>query len=390
MATSTAGSSCCALRRGGYDVETANDGLGAVDLLREGAFDVIVSDVDMPGMDGVALLRVVRERSLDVPVLLLTGNPDLDSAMQAVEHGALRYLLKPIEVGALLAAVRQGVQAGADARSQRKAASQIRSAAADRAELQAHFENALATLWMAYQPIVKWPGAATHAHEALVRNAEPTLASPPALFAAAERLGRLPEVGRAIRAQVAKTAVRLPDQQFFVNLHPHDLNDPELLDHRAPLSAVASRVVLEVTERASLDELGDTHTQVLSLRRLGYRIAIDDLGAGYAGLSSFAHFRASRWSRSTPQFVGGIATAPTNARIVRSGRRPVSRAREFLVATEGVKTVNERDVPSPSWGASSCRETSSRPRRRSCDQSWIRPLHPPGGGSGRARHIHSS
>ena len=66
------------------------------------------------------------------------------------------------------------------------------------------------------------------------------------------------------------------------------IDDHELFSPAAPLSRIASRVVLEITERASLDELGDVAPRLAQLRGLGFRIAIDDLGAGYAGLTSFA------------------------------------------------------------------------------------------------------
>jgi GAF domain-containing protein len=78
---------------------------------------------------------------------------------------------------------------------------------------------------------------------------------------------------------------------FFVNLHPQDLTDDELYAADSPLSYVATRIVLEVTERASLVEIDDLAGRLQRLRALGYRIALDDLGAGYAGLNSFLELR---------------------------------------------------------------------------------------------------
>src|SRR4029079_10187530 len=75
---------------------------------------------------------------------------------------------------------------------------------------------------------------------------------------------------------------------LFMNVHPEDLTDDTLLDPHAPLSRVASRVVLEVTERASLEKMTGVAERIRGLRELGFRIALDDLGAGYAGLTSFA------------------------------------------------------------------------------------------------------
>ena len=74
---------------------------------------------------------------------------------------------------------------------------------------------------------------------------------------------------------------------FSTNLHPADLEDPELYADDGALTPYASQVVLEITERAALDGIHELSTRVTRLRTLGYRIAIDDLGAGYAGLTSF-------------------------------------------------------------------------------------------------------
>jgi EAL domain-containing protein (putative c-di-GMP-specific phosphodiesterase class I) len=74
---------------------------------------------------------------------------------------------------------------------------------------------------------------------------------------------------------------------MFVNLHPADLEDADLVDASAPLTAVASRVVLEVTERASIVSTDRLTRRLARLRELGFRLAVDDIGAGYSGLQSF-------------------------------------------------------------------------------------------------------
>src|SRR5690606_28905952 len=128
---------------------------------------------------------------------------------------------------------------------------------------------ALAGLYLHYQPIVSWPDRAVMAYEALVRSREPTLASPAALIAAAERLGRVHELGRRIRAEVAARLTSLPDGcRMFVNLHPSDFLDDDLFDGGAPLSLHAPRVVLEITERAALDGVPDLRGRVGRLRAL--------------------------------------------------------------------------------------------------------------------------
>jgi EAL domain-containing protein (putative c-di-GMP-specific phosphodiesterase class I) len=70
-------------------------------------------------------------------------------------------------------------------------------------------------------------------------------------------------------------------------VHAQDLLDPALYDGSAPLTKIADRVILEITERSTIQDVEDIQTRVARLRCSGFRLAIDDLGAGYAALSTF-------------------------------------------------------------------------------------------------------
>ena len=91
-----------ALTRSGYTVETANSGHSALQALKNGTFDVIISDIDMPEMDGMRLLEQVRVHDVDVPVILITGAPSMETAVQALDLGAFKYLSKPTTLEALV------------------------------------------------------------------------------------------------------------------------------------------------------------------------------------------------------------------------------------------------------------------------------------------------
>jgi len=93
------------LLEAGFDVAAASNGTGALRALDGDAFDVVLTDVVMPGCTGLDILRAVRERDLDVPVVLVTGSPSVESAVGAVEMGALHYLLKPVGRDELIGAV---------------------------------------------------------------------------------------------------------------------------------------------------------------------------------------------------------------------------------------------------------------------------------------------
>jgi CheY-like chemotaxis protein len=154
----------------GFTVEIAFDGKAAAAAARERHFDVIVSDIAMPEMNGLELLRTVREHDLDVPFVLMTGGPAVESAVRAVEYGALRYLIKPISAAELEEVVARAVRLHQMARIKREALEMFRidgKHLGDRAGLEARFASALSSLWIAYQPIVSWSRRTTFAHEAL-------------------------------------------------------------------------------------------------------------------------------------------------------------------------------------------------------------------------------
>jgi EAL domain-containing protein (putative c-di-GMP-specific phosphodiesterase class I) len=297
-------------------------------------------------MNGLALLRSVREHDLDVPVILMTGGPAIESAVQAMEYGALRYLIKPIEPHDLEEVVTRAARLHQMAKIKREALEMFRLEGkhlGDRASLEARLGRAMETLWIAYQPIISWSRRTTFAYEALVRNEEPTLRSPPDLFEAAERLGRLQDLGRAVRDRVAKTLDEQPmTSLLFINLHAMELDDDSLISADAPLSRHAARVVLEVTERAPLEKIRDVTARVAQLRGLGYRIAVDDLGAGYAGLTSFAALEPEV-VKVDMSLIRGIDRSPMKQKLLRS---IVTLCRELHIEiiAEGVETVTERDA----------------------------------------------
>jgi EAL domain-containing protein (putative c-di-GMP-specific phosphodiesterase class I) len=333
------------LRASGYTVEEAANGKQAVRLIRDTAFNVIVSDIGMPGIDGVELLRQVRERDLDVPVLLITGQPAVETAIRAVEYGAIRYLLKPIDEKTFVENVELAARLHQMAKLKRQALSLLGDAVhqpGDRCGLDASLTRALTSLWMAYQPIISWTGRTLYAFEALLRTTEERFPHPGALLEAAERLGRVHDVGRATRAHVAARVLESPAECVFVNLHTHDLLDPDLYEADSPLSKVAEKVVLEITERATLDDVKDVPQRVANLRTLGFRIAIDDLGAGYAGLTSFAQLEPDV-VKLDMSLVRDVHQHPTKRKLV-SSMAALCRDMGIKVVAEGIETAEERDV----------------------------------------------
>jgi EAL domain-containing protein (putative c-di-GMP-specific phosphodiesterase class I) len=330
----------------GFDVATARNGQQAVDRVIERGFDVIVSDIGMPGLDGIQLLREIREYDLHVPVVLVTGAPAVSTAVQALEYGAFHYLTKPVSVPELERILDKATRLHRMARVKQQAAELLGNGgvqAVDRAGLEASFDRLLQTLWIAYQPIVEFPQQRVFGYEALLRSAEPSLPHPPAVLDAAERLDCLDILGRTIRSKAAAPFLANPDAgTLFVNLHVTDLTDPMLTDPDAPLSRVARQVVLEITERSSLQEVSDVRGRLVRLREMGYRIAVDDLGAGYAGLASFTLLEPEI-VKLDMSLVRDVHLSSTKQKVIRS-MTSLSQDMGMLVVAEGVEIAEERDT----------------------------------------------
>jgi EAL domain-containing protein (putative c-di-GMP-specific phosphodiesterase class I) len=330
----------------GYEVALASDGEKAVELLATSSFDAIVSDLDMPRMGGIQLLQAVRHGDFDVPVILMTGAPSLETAMRAVALGALLYLTKPVDMDELERAISRAVRLKQIAKLKHEALTLVNHGGlghADRLVLQTSFQRALETLWLAYQPIVHARDGALFGYEALLRSGEPTLPHPGAILDAGERLGKLDDLGRKVRATAAGRIADAPaGSAIFVNLHSRDLLDDSLLLRDSPLSLVAARVVLEITERASLDAVPDARAKLAELRRMGFRIAIDDLGAGYAGLTSFVTLEPEL-VKLDMSLVRDVDKSPMKEKLVRS-MTTLCKDLGMLVVAEGVETRQEHDL----------------------------------------------
>jgi EAL domain-containing protein (putative c-di-GMP-specific phosphodiesterase class I) len=155
------------------------------------------------------------------------------------------------------------------------------------AEMEERFERCLAGVNMHFQPIVH-ADRSLFGYESLLRSTDKSLPHPGAILDAAEQLERVTKLGRLVRNKVAQVFSQAPPARgiVFVNLHAMDLFDRSLGSPFAPLTKIAHRVVLEITERTSLDGMRDVRYRVAELRELGFRIAVDDLGGGHARMNA--------------------------------------------------------------------------------------------------------
>lgn len=335
-----------ALERQGISVETAPSGKQAAARVKAVSFDAIVSEIVLPEMTGIEFLKTLRTHDLDVPVILLTGVPDLASAISAVEYGAFRYLTKPVAPQELWETVVRAARLHRLAGLKRQALELPGNDGrrlGERAALEVRFTWGMNLMWMAFQPIIEWRERRVFGFEALLRSDEPLMKNPAEILEAAERLGRVHELGRAVRALIAAAAPQTPEgAKLFVNLHSSDLNDEALYSGDSPLTKIAHRVVLEITERASLYGVKDVASCIAKLKALGFQIAVDDLGAGYAGLTSFTQLEPEM-VKLDMSLVRGVDADTKRQSIVRSMKRLCDEL-GMLVVAEGVETPAERDT----------------------------------------------
>jgi len=97
------------LRREGYACDCAADGAEAVRFLATQTYDLLVSDINMPGNEDLDLIRSVPRLNAGLPVILMTGNPNMPTAIQSIGLPVIAYLIKPLDFTVLLREVQRGV-----------------------------------------------------------------------------------------------------------------------------------------------------------------------------------------------------------------------------------------------------------------------------------------
>src|SRR5216110_4057297 len=101
------------LRVGEVTVDTADSGAAALDRIAARDYDAIVTDIKLPGMDGLALLTEIRKHRPDTPVLMITGHGEHALALQALRGGAYDFIQKPIDRDHFVAALSRAMRAHA-------------------------------------------------------------------------------------------------------------------------------------------------------------------------------------------------------------------------------------------------------------------------------------
>jgi diguanylate cyclase (GGDEF)-like protein len=194
----------------------------------------------------------------------------------------------------------------------------------------------------AYQPIVR-AGAGVFGYEALCRPEHSAFPHPGVLFSTAERAGRVAELGRMAR-EVALRA--LPDLaeglRLFLNLHPLELNNALVAEAEELRDKLGGRVVFEITESAQIHDYERMRGLIHRLQASGYEVAVDDLGAGYAGLNSLALLKPD-FVKLDMALVRAVENDASVGRLIRHVL-DFARGEGIQVVGEGVETAREREL----------------------------------------------
>ncbi len=334
------------LQRRGFNVDTMSSAKDALKQIPQQKYHAILSDIIMPEMTGVEFLRELRRHDLDVPVILMTAGPTLDSAIDAVEYGAQQYLLKPVEPDALVTAVGRAVALGELARAKREAlAGGARKSVSlnERADLEAVLKRAYETIRIAFQPIVSLKKKSLVGYEALMRCDETLFASYGALLAASDRVAWRPIMARTIYQRIAAACTELPDGALlFVNVHPWDAQEGLLTGAEAPLEPLAQSIVLEISDRTPPAQIDALANGLAALRGAGYRIAVDDMGTGATGMHSYTKL-APDFIKLDRALTSGLDADPARTKMAK-GMYALCRELGVPVIAEGVETPAERDA----------------------------------------------
>src|SRR5690348_12205963 len=94
----------------GLEIATAESALTALEKIAQSDYDAIITDIKMPGMDGLTLLSKIKEVRPETPTLLITGHGEHDLAIQALRGGAYDFIQKPIERDYLVASLKRAIE----------------------------------------------------------------------------------------------------------------------------------------------------------------------------------------------------------------------------------------------------------------------------------------
>ncbi|WP_057923088.1 EAL domain-containing response regulator [Lysobacter capsici] len=329
--------------------ETAGDGAAALERLIDQTFELMICDLNMPGMDGVRLMSMVASLAVTPAVILLSGEDPrvLDVSRQFAEAKGLTILgvlSKPVDFDALMAVVHRYHptirQPAADACSVVLTGERIRSGIA------------AAALHLAYQPKVNLRSGQIVGAEALLRWRDEELGwvAAPAVVQAAEQASLIDELTLAVLSRAVCDHASLlrmgVDINFAFNVSMHNLHNLSIIDQMSAIVAKADdqpqNFTLEVTETHLMDKPAHVLEALIRSRLQGFKVAIDDYGAGAAAMQFLAQLPSTEM-KIDRSFVSA-APRSEHGRVLLQSAIDLGLRLGQIVTAEGVETEAEASL----------------------------------------------
>jgi two-component system, NtrC family, nitrogen regulation response regulator NtrX len=92
-----------------HTIDLSSDGEEGLEILQKNQYDVVLLDIKMPGMDGIEVLDKIIETSSDIPVIMISGHGNIDTAVEAIKKGAYDFIEKPLDLNRLLITIRNAL-----------------------------------------------------------------------------------------------------------------------------------------------------------------------------------------------------------------------------------------------------------------------------------------
>jgi EAL domain-containing protein (putative c-di-GMP-specific phosphodiesterase class I)/ActR/RegA family two-component response regulator len=273
-----------------YDCVAVNSAEAALVALATQRFDLIMTDIAMARMSGLEMVRQIPIQAPDSVIIMISGQRNIEFAIQAMRAGAFDYITKPFELSEVAAVTRRALEHGKRIESARAGSrfderSKELFAAISKQEFVVH-----------YQPQVEIQTGGIVGVEALVRWQHPTLGLllPGDFIPLAERNGAILQLGESVLRAACTQARRwydlgLNDFRVAVNVSPQQLQQnhfPETVAELLQESGLrASKLEVEITESSFMYDDGIGIQTLTELREMGVLISIDDFGTGYSSLS---------------------------------------------------------------------------------------------------------
>jgi EAL domain-containing protein (putative c-di-GMP-specific phosphodiesterase class I)/ActR/RegA family two-component response regulator len=303
-----------------YDCVAVNSAEAALAALATEQFDLIMTDIAMARMSGLEMVRQILIQAPGSVIIMISGQRNIESAIQAMRAGAFDYITKPFELREVAAVTRRALEQHKRLESARSPSrldgrSKELFAAISNQEFVVH-----------YQPQVEIQTGEIVGVEALVRWQHPTrgLLFPADFIPLAERNGAILQLGESVLRAACTQARRWDDLglsnfRVAVNVSPRQLRQERLAETVARIlqetGLRASNLEVEITESLFMHDDGIGIQTLTELRRMGVLISIDDFGTGYSSLSYLKRLPIDS-IKLDASFVKDATTDPDDAALI--------------------------------------------------------------------------